>query len=233
MKEINNLIYSLEINYKNNSGTDCSIFVKFSDAGLKIKTARVGNICITEETINGRVLGGRFDSPDYYCGYRYDYQNGENLLNINPTIPIDTATSLISKTKMKSDFLSAELVLSSIARNDYRVVTLNKGNLNIIKTISAENKKCENFSLQENIDLVKLDGEESFVEQNKKIIYKINDKCIVEEKQSLANNDIKLQFNELSYIIDENPQSYKELIGLKNKIQKKLMNNLSNVDKAL
>ena len=168
MKEINNLIYALEINYTNNSQLNTSISIKLHDNGLEIKSIKVGNVCITEETLNGRIFSGRFDNSDGYCGYKYDYQNRENLLNINPNIPIDTATSLISKTKMESDFLSAKLVLSSISRDDYRVVALNKGSLNIIKTISAENEKSENCSLQESIDLLKLDGAESFVEQHKK-----------------------------------------------------------------
>ena len=114
MKEINNLIYTLEIDYENASGARTSISVKLHDTGLKIKSVKVGDICITEETINGRVLSGRFDNSNGYCGYRYDYKNGENLLNINPNTSINTAISLINKTKQKLDFLSAELVLSSI-----------------------------------------------------------------------------------------------------------------------
>ena len=88
-----------EINFVNKAGLDSSIFVSFSDNGLKVKTVKVGNVCITEETINGRVLSGRIDNLDGYCGYRYDYQNGENLTNINPNIDINTAISLINKSK--------------------------------------------------------------------------------------------------------------------------------------
>ena len=154
MKGINNLVYTLEIDYENMSGIHTSISVKLHDSGLKIKCVKVGNISITEETINGRILSGRFDNLDEYCGYKYDYQNGEHLLNINPNTCLNTAISLINKTKRGSDFLSAELVLSSISRNDYRVVNLNKGRLNIIKTISAENEKLENCSIQEIIDLL-------------------------------------------------------------------------------
>ena len=102
MEKINNLIYTLEINYINNSSLDTSIAIKFYDNGLKIKSVRVGNVCVTEETINGRILSGRFDNLDEFCGYKYDYQNGENLININPNTSLDRAISLINKTKILS-----------------------------------------------------------------------------------------------------------------------------------
>lgn len=220
MKEINNLIFKLDINYTNNSGLDVSVFITLHDDGLEIKSIKVGNVSVTEETINGRVLSGRYDNSDGYCGYKYDYQNGENLLNINPNIPISTATSLINKTKVTSDFLSAKLVLSSILRNDYRVVILNEGNLNISKIVSAENEKSEKCSLQESMNLLKLEGEEIFVEQHNKRVYKINDDCLIEEAQIVSDSDIKKQLDELSCVIDQMPHNYKELIELKNKIQK-------------
>ena len=126
---------------------------------------------------------------------------------------------------MESDFLSAKLVLSSISRNDYKVVTLNNGSLNITKTISAQNEKLENCTIQECTDLLKLDGEASFVEQYKKRIYKIDDKCIVEETETITDSDIKSQLNELSKIMSLTPQNYKELIKIKNQIQKNIISN--------
>lgn len=233
MIEINNLIYSLEINFVNKSGLDSSISIKFQDNGLKIKSVRIGNVCITEETINGRVLSGRIDNSDGYCGYRYDYQNGENLLNINPNISLDTAISLINKTKMKSDFLTAKLVLSSVLRSDYRVVILNKGSLNIIKTVSVENEKSEHCTLQESVDFLKLDGEGRFVEQDRKTVYKIDDNCVVEETKTLADSDIKFDLIELSAVLSQNPQNYKQLIEIKNQIQKHISNNSINGEKTL
>ena len=225
MKEINNLMYTLEINYMNKMGLNTKISVQFHDNGLQIRSIAIGNICVKEETINGRVLAGRFENSDGYCGYRYDYKNGENLLNINPQIPISTAVSLINKKKMDTDYMSAELVLSSLLRNDYRVVILDKGTLKITKIVSAENERFEKCSLQEIIDLLQSDGEERFVEQNKKIIYRIDDNCVVEEMQDLVNNDMKSQLNELSYIMGKTPQNYKELLELKNQINKTTMEN--------
>ena len=83
MKEINNLVYTIEINFPNNSEIDAFVSIKFDDSGLKTKIVRVGDVSVTEETINGRVLSGRFDDVNGFCGYKYDYLNGENLLNIN------------------------------------------------------------------------------------------------------------------------------------------------------
>ena len=218
MNEITNLIYSLEINYVNNSGITTSIHVRFHDDGLSVKRVKIGDVCITEETINGRVLSGKFENLNEYCGYRYDYKNGKKLLNINSQIPIDTAVSLINKKKMGTDFLTAKLVLSSLLRNDYRVVILNKGRLNISKTITAQNEKSEHCSLQKCAVLLKLNGEEQFIEQDKKIIYRIDD-CVIENLQILEDDYVKSRFIELSTILSQNPQNYQELIEIKKQIQ--------------
>lgn len=233
MMKINNLNYALEINYINNLGLNVSIFVKFHDNGLEIKSIKLGDVCITEETIKGRVLSGKFEDSNEYCGYRYDYKKGGMLLNLNPQISIDEAVSLINKKGMESDFLSAQLVLSSILRNDYRVVILNEGRLKIIKTISALNDKSECCCLQESVDLLKLDGEESFVEQSKKTTYKIGDKCVVVETQTMIDCDDKSQFDQLANILSQNPQNYKELIKFKNQIQKTSNINLINEVKTI
>lgn len=210
MQEINNLIYSLKIDFVNKAGVNTSILVELNDNGLKKKRVKVGNVCVTEETIKGRVLSGRIDNLVGYCGYRYDYQNGETLLNINPNIPIDTAISLINKSKRLTDFLTAELVFSSILRNDYRVVIINEGNLNITKTVSAENESAKQCCLQEILNITKSKGDEYFVEQDKKRVCKIDGRSVEES-----------QICELSEILSQNPQNYKELEEIKNKIQDK------------
>ena len=226
MNEINNLIYGLEINFVNKAGLDSSIFVSFSDNGLKVKSVSVRNDRITEETISGRVLSGRFDNLDDFCGYKYDYQNGENLLNINPSVPISDAVSLINKTKKESGFLVAELILSSILRGDYRVVVLDEGHLNIIKTVSAENEKSEHCSVQEIVSLSKSKGDESFVVQGKNKVYQIGDKCIVDD------SEMKSQLSELLDILYQNPKTYKELIELKKQFQENAITNSTNIEKS-
>ena len=229
MKEINNLIYSLEINIVTTSSANSSISVRFNDDCLKIKTIKVGDVTVTEETINERVLSGRLDDSSKHCGYRYDYQNGENLLNINPNIPIDTAISLINKSKKKPGFLTTELVLSSILRNDYRVVILTEGNIEIIKTVSAKNENSEQCSVQETINLSKSKSDESFVETAKKRIYTIDDR-MVEETQT--SNDIKIKplLRKLLDILNKQPKNCKELIETKKQIQQ---NHIINEGKLL
>lgn len=220
MKEINNLIYTLEINYENAPGLKTSIYTQFHENGLEIKSIKVGDVCVTEETINGRVLSGRYENLDGYCGYRYDYQNGENLLNINSAVPIHTASALINSTKMKPEFLSAKLVLSSVSRNDYRVLILNKGKLNVVKTVSAENENSEPCSIQENLELMKFVGEKSFIIKNKKTAYQIGDASIIEDTQQQTDNVIKSELHELFEIFSQCPQSYKDLIMFKESAQK-------------
>lgn len=226
MNEINNLIYALEINFTSKTGLDSSIFVSFGDNGLKVKSIIIGKNRVTEETISGRVLSGRFDNLDGFCGYKYDYQNGENLLNINPSVSINDAVSLINKTKKEQDFLIAELILSSILRNDYRVVVLNEGYLNIIKIVSAENEKTELCSVQENINLSKSMGDESFIVQNQSRVYQIGDKCIVDD------SEVKSQLSELLDILCKSPKTYKELIEIKKQIQAKNLINSTNKEKS-
>ena len=134
---------------------------------------------------------------------------------------------------MESEFLSAKFVLSSILRNDFNIITLNCESLKIIKTIYTENENSEHCSLQESFDLLKLDGKESLVEQNKKKVYKIGNKCIVEENQTIVDSDIKSQLNELVDIINQNPRNYKDLMELKNKIYKNIIINPINEGKVL
>lgn len=232
MNEINNLIYGLKINFTSKTGLDSSIFVSFGDNGLKVKSIRIGMDCITEETISGRVLSGKFDNLNGVCGYRFDYRNGENLININPNVSINDAVSLINRIKKEQDFLMAELILSSILRNDYRVVVLNEGNLNIIKTVSAENENAELCSVQENINLSKSMGDESLVVQNQSKVYQIGDKCIIDENEPGDDSEVKSQLSELLDILCKNPKTYKELIEIKKQIQEKTIIYSTNKEKS-
>ena len=232
MNEINNLIYGLKINFTSKAGLDSSIFVSFGDNGLKVKSIRIGKDCITEETINGRVLSGKFDNLNGVCGYRFDYRNGENLININPNVSINDAVSLINRIKKEQDFLMAELILSSILRNDYRVVILNEGNLNIIKTVSAENENAELCSVQENINLSKSMGDESFVIKNQSKVYQIGDKCIIDENEPGDDSEVKSQLSELLDILCKSPKTYKELIEIKKQIQEKTIIHSTNKEKS-
>lgn len=220
MEKINNLTYELQISYISNAGLNVLICTTMHDNGLELNSVQVGDVCVTEETIKGRVISGRYDQSNAFCGYRYDYEknNDEYLFSINPEVSINDAVSLINKTKMDSNFLSSKMVLSSIMRDDYRVFAIQKGNLNIVKTIAAENEKAEKCLYQEIIDLAKMDGELSFVELNRAKVYQVDDKCLVENGQH-SDAKIKLQLKELLEIVKQNPNNYKKLISAKESVQ--------------
>ena len=210
MQEINNVIYSTQINYVDDKGSKVSITKKIDDKGLEMTSIQVGDICISEETINGRVLSGKYDNSVFCCGYKYNYEkdNDEYLVNINKDVSLGSAVSLINKTKMQSEFLSAKMVLCSILRNDYRVITMRKGNLNVIKTVQAENENQERYFLEENSYLSKSEGEELFSETKREKLCKVNDNCV-----NVNNNIEKLR--DLIAVIKQNPSNYKELQTLK------------------
>lgn len=205
--ETNNLTYTLQINYINDSGLPVVIYKHIADNGLEVISFRVGDDCVTEETINGRVLSGKYEHKVSSCGYKYNYEktDSEYLVGLNANIPVNTAVNLINKTKMNIEFLSAKMVLSSITRNDYRVLTLKKGDLQITKTATAQTETAEPYSFQEQILLSKLEGEESFTEKETNRFYKMGD-TVVED------NNSKIKFEKLITVVKQNPTSYKDLV---------------------
>ena len=217
MRTINNLTYELKVGYVNDSGLNVFINQKMNDNGIEVKSIQVGDVTITEETTEGRVLSGRFDNGKSFCGYCYNYErnDADYLVNINKDIPLETGISLINKTKMDSNFLTAKMVFNSILRNDYRVCLLREGELNITKIVTAENEDCEKCSFQESISLSKQNGMESFVEIFNEKTYKIDGNTTIENGQNTYHNDIKTQVKELEDIAKQNPKNYKELISLK------------------
>ena len=155
---------------------------------------------------------GTFENQNSVCGYEYNYDKGadEYLVNINPEIALNDSVNLINKTKMDTTFLSARMVLSSIMREDFRVISLNQGNLTISKTISAENENSEKCLFQENLYLTKSENETSFTEKQSEQIFQIDDK---------RDDSFKSKLKNLIEIAKQNPSSYKELIAAKENIQ--------------
>lgn len=227
-----NLTYQITIEYTNDFGKHVLISKKFHDNGLEENTTQVDNICITEETIQGRVLSGKYSNGTTPCGYRYDYEkyNNEYLTNINPTVPLNKAVDLINKTKMNSEFLSAKMVLSSLMRKDYKVVSLKSGTIDMTKTISATTENAELCLFQESISMTKDQGQSSFVHTHTKTTYQISDRSFsksvdhqkVTEQAFITNNigteasledyaDTKSKLDLLTSVAAQNPTNYKEL----------------------
>ena len=79
MESINNLSYELLLKYINNAGLNVSICTTIYDNGLESNSIRVGDICVTEETINGRILSGSRSgdvgmvelTPGHFCRCRH------------------------------------------------------------------------------------------------------------------------------------------------------------------
>ena len=204
--EANNLTYTLQINYINNSGLQVVITKQLNEKGLEIISYQIGDDCVTEETINGRILAGQYKHKGNLCGYRYNYEKNDSdyLVSTNQHIPLNTAVNLINKTKMNTEFLSAKMVLSSVSRNDYRVLSLKKGDLQITKTATTQNETAETYSFQEQILLSKLEGEEAFTEKETKRFCKIGDTTV-------EDNNSKFKFEKLITVVNQNPQNYKDL----------------------
>lgn len=210
---IQNLKYNLQVIYKNDIGDGVSIFRELCDDGFETRSIQVGEKKISEAMINGRILSGKFEDKSLQCGYLYNYDRDdeEYLTRLNQEISIETATALINKTKMLPEFLSAKMVFSSLLRNDYRIFAMKNGEINVIKTLAADNEKGEKCVFQENIVLSKIDEEEMFKEIRKERTYKIEDIIVGE------NTDSGLK--ELVEVLKKNPNSCTELIGAQNKVQ--------------
>lgn len=220
MEKINNLTYSLRVDYINDAGVNVSICRKINDNGLELNLVQVGNTRVCKETINGRILSGRYDDENSFCGFRYNYnrKDHEYLVNINESISLDAAINLINKTKMSPNFLSAKMVFTSLLNNNFRVSILSKGNLKVTKTASAENEYGEKCFLQERTYLSKLEGEECFIATSKETICKIDNDCVILDAS--AEYDKQRHIKELNEIIDQNPHNYKELKNAKKTIEK-------------
>lgn len=212
MKIINKLMYDLQISYVDNFGLDVFIDIKTQDDGLEFKTFKVGDVCVTEETINGRVLSGRIDCQGSFCGYRYNYDKGadEYLVTLNPEISLNDSVDLINNAKKDKSFLGARMVLSSIAKDDYRIFSLQQGDLKVSKTVSAENEKAKECVFKEELSLFKPEGEESFVKKTSEQIFQIDGK---------TDESFKSEMKELIEIFKQNPNGYKALLAAKASVQ--------------
>lgn len=220
MKEIKNLEYGIQVEYINTSGQPVMISRKICDNGLETNIIQVGDICITEETIKGRVLSGRLDNKDFYCGFKYDYEKfqGEKPENINEDVEFFSGVNLINKTKNNNDFLGAKMVFSSLIRNDYRVVSLPYGTIQTTKTVTATNGNLEGCSYTETASLLKTEGDDRFAVVHKEKTYAVGDACVTEEvvegETADLDNDIKLETKDLVAILNQNPLDYRALQGL-------------------
>lgn len=234
MQEINNVEYCIQVDYINDSKSNVSVCKKLKDNGIEFNSIKVGDVCLEEETIKGRVLSGKLYNKDGCCGYKYNYENktSDYLVNINENIPLDNAISLINKTKMKGDFLNAKMFFNLILRKDYKTISLQNKNINIIKSISAVNDSSDNYFYQEKTFISNFQ-DESFLEGKNEKTFKINGVDIVEKFSynnqneyvdlDKSSNVVKQKMKQLLEIVEQNPKNYKELMSIIDKIQGKII----------
>ena len=79
MENIYNLSYDLQVNYTNESGRLVSIGKALYDSGVESKYIKVDDVCVAEETINGRVLSGTYEDQSLCCGYWYNYEKEDKI----------------------------------------------------------------------------------------------------------------------------------------------------------
>ena len=203
MEELKNLTCEIKIQYINDAGTNIIISKRIDENGLEVKRVHLGDVCVTEETIGGRVLSGKYTDKTTSCGYRYDYKknNSEYLTIDNENISLEETVRLINSTKMDVEFLHAQMVFASIVRKDFKVCILKKGTLNITKTVTAQNGQGEECGYRELVSLSKSAGEELFT--------------AVSKEQSCKKEEAPDHLKVLIDIIEQNPNSYKELREIK------------------
>ena len=221
METINNLTYEIQIDYINNSGKNVTILKRIQDNGLETILYQIGDIAVTEETINGRVLSGHFECKDTFCGYRYDYSKNTSdyLTTSNKAISLDQTVSLINSAKMSSDFLAAKMVFSALNRNDYKLFTLKKGAVDLTKSISAGDENHKIYSYSELVHLLKDEQSESCSEESREYSYEFGDKFVTatpSNKKECESLNLKMQ--ELIEVFKQNPNNYKSLISAKEKV---------------
>lgn len=222
METINNLIYDIQIDFINDSGKNVTISKRIQDNGLEIISFQVGDVLVTEETINGRVLSGRFEDRDSCCGYRYDYSKNSSdyLVTTNNAFSLGDTVNLINKAKMTSDFLNAKMVFTTLTKADYKLFSLKKGHIDLTKSISAsdENHKINTYS--EFIHLLKEEGNEYCQEESVERSYEIGDEFVSENSTNQKKcEDFKTKMKGLLEIFRENPNNYKNLIKAKETVQ--------------
>ena len=228
MKTIDKLSYKIVVQYKTSTNTPITVSKSMDDLGYETNSIQIGDVCVTDKTIQGRVLSGTLNSSGTVCGYIYNYSknNDEYLTCINPNIPIDIATSLINKTKMTEDFIKARMVLISIMRQDNNIYALPSNTAKVTKTVSAIDEHNQQHVYKEQISLTKHKGTDTFVEKRKVRTYKVGKKSVTENHTLTntttstlkADDTIKNEVLALLDICNSNPQNYRELLHSKKSI---------------
>lgn len=203
-----NLIYSVGMSFVNNSGVTVSVRRTMDDTGLEVNYIQIGDTSVVEETVNGRVLSGSFKSDELECGYRYNYEldNEDYLVCTNSDVSLNKTVDLINKTKMKQEFMQGMLMFSVIVRRDYKTIFLNNPNITVSRLVMGMDDELNTYEYKEDLVISKEEQNVVFHQIDKKVTCIRND-----EEESL---DDSKKFNDLSFIVEQNPRTYRELLDL-------------------
>ena len=215
MQTIQEIVYELTVNYKNNNGDDVECCMRINDSGLETKSIQVGDTRITKETINGRVLSGRYEQKDILCGYVYDYSKYELPVSINENSSVQKAEDLIEETRKRQDFHLADSLIMYVSICKDKILSLKEvKDFKLTKTIIAKTAEEEELLLQE-ITMFKLKDKQYYSEESKQRIYKI-DNSRVDMQNGLNKENDEHKFEKLIDILDKKPKNYLDL-SLENK----------------
>jgi hypothetical protein len=226
MMVMSNLIYSVQVDFINDSGEKVSVVRTMYDTGLESNSIKVGDVCVIEETINGRVLSGTYRSSELECGYRYNYES-ENLEDYlvctNSDVSLNKTVDLINKTKMKHEFFYGLFTFNIVLRKDYRILTLKNPNIAVTRTVSSIDDTSMECECKESVAILKSSRDDIFKERAKRTVYRIDGDVVGDEFSSIAQgNNIEIQmseqdgakFDDLRAILEQKPRTHKELLDL-------------------
>ena len=230
---LNNIEYEINVEYIDKTGKNISISHKMNDQGSEIKTIKIEDQTLTEETLNGRRVSASFNSKDEKCGFRFNYEEEDPdkyLVSLTKDKTPEQAADIIShKTSVGSVFNEPRYILSPIQEGSLKIVMLESGEINVTRTVSAQNENSDNYLYKECVCLSKTNPEEECVEKSKASLYQINDIKVeeavniqtVETEQNNEGNtegmsleeisDIKSKLDCLVKVAMANPKGYKKL----------------------
>jgi phosphatidylserine/phosphatidylglycerophosphate/cardiolipin synthase-like enzyme len=102
--------------------------------------------------------------------------------------------------------------------DDYRVFSVNEGNIKIINSVTAENEEGKQYTFQESILLFRVKGDKYFNEVDSERMYIIDGNVFLMSGNN-EGDDIEIQFKELVEVSHQKPYKIKQLIDLKHNLQ--------------
>lgn len=216
------LTYSIQVDFINDFGEAVSVGRVIYDTGLERNYICVNNICVVEETINGRVLSGSYISKELECGYRYNYDADtvdDYLVTTNKELSLNDTVNLINKTKMKQEFGLSMMIFNMVLRKDYKVITLKESDIKVSRKVSMCDDCLDVYEYEEILHLDKREDQQ-FEESKKRIVCRLNDAVEIDETYECNEEGYMkdMKFNGLKEIVGKNFRTYRDLLNFLNQV---------------